>query len=75
MPEHTIHITVDGDTTFEQLQQALIDSFSVRYSHISITDINFITVLPHSTVKQYLEEHPEIQQPYLFQLNLLLDGD
>ena len=75
-PVSTLPMEVDGDTTFQEIQQCIVDSESeLRYSHISITDINLIPVLPHSTVKQYLEEHPETEKPYTFQVNVLLDGD
>ena len=74
-PHSSVSIEVDGDTTFEQLQQAIIQSLQMDVqSVVTITDANALPVQPMYTVKQYLEEHPELTQPYTFNASIKLLG-
>ena len=73
-PEHTVPIETDADSTFEQIQQEVTNGLHLEKSHLTLTDPQGIPVQPLCTIKQYLEEHPELSQPYIFNAAIELLG-
>ena len=73
-PVHDIPVEVDPNATFEQIRERLLDSLHIQSSPVNIVDYKNNPVTSHSTVQQYVKNHSDLKEPYLFIATFHTDG-